>query len=72
MSQLSQDLSHAELELKAAGHSKAAAGRDGPSTTQQALMQQVKALNARVGSGTTLCVHHPTSPCKHIEVSMLR
>ena len=47
VSQLSRDLSHAELELKAA------ASKDCPSTSQQALTQQVKALTARVGSEAT-------------------
>ena len=55
--QLSQDLSQAEMQLKAAESDKAAAGREHPGAAQQAMAQQVKALNARVCSLSVASTH---------------
>lgn len=46
--QLSQDLSEAETQLKAADRDKASAGSQQSLLAQQALTPQVEALNARV------------------------
>ena len=50
MKQLSQDLSHTEEQLKAVETDKAAAGREQHSAAQQAVTQQINALNARVSN----------------------
>ena len=60
--QLSQDLSQTELQLKAAESDKAAADREHASSAQQALSQQVKALNARVSSE----VFNSKNPCSSV------